>query len=178
MLYWNSCWTVNASFRKIFGVVSRFLQCSVVQTCFFSQRSCLRSSYCDCSCIGWLLSLHYSFVFFIFWFGKAFSMPWYGLLAQPGLCPGVLAGLREADPPVHDNHAGDPWTGFQKPRVSAWYSSSIHQQQLPWGQNRADLYWGPFWSRFLSRSWSSSSMTCTPRVSIHADSDTPDCLLL
>lgn len=81
------------SLEKCLGVVSKFFQCSVAQACFFSLRPCLRRSYCVCSCIGWLLSLHCSFVFFIFCFMCA---SWYGLLAWPGLCTGALVGLREA----------------------------------------------------------------------------------
>lgn len=86
---------------------------------FCSQRRCLRSSCCDCSCLGWLLSLRYSVTFFIFCFVCA---SWRGLLAWSGLWASALAGLRAADSPVHDSHVGDPWTNFQKMGMSAWCS--------------------------------------------------------
>lgn len=97
------------------------LWCSVVGNCFCSHRPCLRSSCCDCSCIGQLLSLHYSIVFLIFWFVCA---SWCGLLAWSGLWTSALAGLRGADSPVCNNQVGDPWTSFQKTGISAWCSKA------------------------------------------------------
>lgn len=179
MLYWNSCWTVNESFRKMSG---RGFKVSAV---FSSLNPFLLTRTMSKEQLVWLLLDWLASVTTLFFYIFHFLISVYFLICTPYIARVV--------------HWCSCWTQrgrssctWQPPwRPLNWFPKTrcicMIQQQQPSAAAAlrsellcccAALYGGHFQSSFLSRSWPSSSMTCGPYVSILAESDTRVSILL